>query len=60
VLSRRHLAIVDHHETWRMDDECWRPNPSLVSTGRISLEDGRPVDIFNDLSTSEWFRQAYS
>ena len=26
---------------------------------RVLLEDGRTVDVFRDLATGRWFRQAY-
>jgi hypothetical protein len=59
VVSGRRLAVVDHHETWRIDDEWWRPRPISRIYWRVSLEDGRVMDVYRDLVTSVWFQQAY-
>ncbi len=59
IMSRRRLIVEAHHETWRIDDEWWRPKPVSRTYWRVSLEDGRVVDIYRDLTTGRWFRQAY-
>lgn len=59
IISRRRLAIIGHHETWRIDDEWWRPAPVSRSYWRVSLEDGRTMDIYHDLAGGGWFRQSY-
>jgi hypothetical protein len=58
-MSGRRLAVEVHHETWRIDDEWWRTKPVSRIYWRISLEDGRVIDIYHDLATGEWFRQSY-
>jgi hypothetical protein len=59
TVSRRKLAVEAHHETWRIDDEWWRPKPISRAYWRVSLEDGRVIDVYHDLAGGGWFRQAY-
>jgi hypothetical protein len=59
TISRRKLHVVGRHETWRIDDEWWRPAPVSRTYWRVSLEDGRTMDIYHDLASSGWFRQSY-
>ena len=59
VISGRKLAVESHHETWRIDDEWWRPKPISRAYWRLSLEDGRVIDVYHDLAGGGWFRQAY-
>jgi hypothetical protein len=59
VVSRRKLAVEAVHETWRIDDEWWRPEPVSRVYWRLTLEDGRIMDIYHDLAGGAWFRQAY-
>ena len=59
ILSRRKLAVEAVHETWRIDDEWWRPSPVSRVYWRVTLEDGRVVDIYDDRAGGGWFRQAY-
>jgi hypothetical protein len=59
VLSGRRLEVEAHHETWRIDDEWWRPQPISRIYCRLSLEDGRVIDVYHDLVGGDWFRQAY-
>lgn len=59
TISGRRVAVEAHHETWRIDDEWWRPKPVSRIYWRVSLEDGRVVDIYRDLASGGWFRQAY-
>jgi hypothetical protein len=47
-------------ETWRIDDEWWRPRPVSRVYWRLLLEDGRTVDIYYDRARERWYRQAYS
>ena len=59
TISGRRVAVEAHHETWRIDDEWWRPKPVSRVYWRVSLEDGRVVDVYRDLASGGWFRQAY-
>ena len=59
TISDRKLAVESHHETWRIDDEWWRPKPISRTYWRVSLEDGRVIDVYHDLAGGGWFRQAY-
>lgn len=58
-LGKRSIAVEEWHETWRIDDEWWRPKPVSRAYWRVSLEDGRVVDVYRDLAGGGWFRQAY-
>jgi hypothetical protein len=59
VLNGRRLSITAYNEVWRIEDEWWRPKPIARIYWRLSLQDGRVVDIYRDLSTGEWSRQSY-
>jgi hypothetical protein len=59
AISGPKLAVESHHETWRIDDEWWRPKPISRTYWRVSLEDGRVIDVYHDLAGGGWFRQAY-
>jgi hypothetical protein len=59
TFGRRKLAVEAHHETWRIDDEWWRAKPVSRMYWRVSLEDGRVVDVYRDLVTGAWYRQSY-
>ena len=58
-LSGRRIAVESIVETWRIDDEWWRENPVSRIYWRVALEDGRVVDVFRDLASGKWWRQAY-
>jgi Domain of unknown function (DUF6504) len=58
-LSGRRLAIESIVETWRIDDEWWRDKPISRAYWRVVLEDGRVVDVYRDLASGNWWRQAY-
>lgn len=61
-ISSRRLTIESTLETWRIDDEWWRPHPIARLYWRVLLEDGRIVDVFHDLtrpSQKGWARQTY-
>jgi hypothetical protein len=59
TIGRRELVVTAHHETWRIDDEWWRADPISRLYWRVSLDDGRTVDVYHDLVSGEWFRQSY-
>jgi hypothetical protein len=60
AFGRRRLAVEARHETWRIDDEWWRPKPVSRTYWRLVLEDGRTVDVYRDLLTNAWYRQSYA
>jgi len=53
------IAVESVVETWRIDDEWWREKAVSRHYWRVVLEDGRVVDIYRDLVTGGWWRQAY-
>ena len=58
-LSGRRIAVESIVETWRIDDEWWRDEPVSRLYWRVVLEDGRVVDVYRDLASGKWWRQAY-
>jgi hypothetical protein len=58
-LSNRLIAIESVVEKWRIDDEWWRDKPIARVYWRVVMEDGRVVDVYRDLTTGKWWRQAY-
>ena len=57
--SGQQIAVESIVETWRIDDEWWREKTVSRQYWRVVLEDGRVVDIYRDLITGKWWRQAY-
>lgn len=58
-LGTRRIAVESVVETWRIDDEWWRDKPIARAYWRVVLEDGRVVDVYRDLASGKWWRQAY-
>jgi len=58
-LSGRRIAVEAVVEIWRIDDEWWRDRPISRLYWRVALEDGRVVDVYRDLASGKWWRQAY-
>ena len=58
-LSGRRIPVEAVVETWRIDDEWWREKPVSRLYWRVVLEDGRVVDVYRDLASEKWWRQAY-
>jgi hypothetical protein len=58
-LSGRRLPVEELLESWRIDDEWWRPRAISRLYYRVLLEDGRVVDVYRDLVSGRWWRQAY-
>ncbi len=53
------LAVAQVEERWRISEEWWREAALERTYYRLILEDGRPLDIFLDDRTGEWFEQRY-
>jgi hypothetical protein len=58
-LSGRRIAVESIVESWRIDDEWWREKSISRLYRRVLLEDGRVVDVYEDLVSGKWWRQAY-
>ena len=52
----KRLQVMAIRERWRIDDEWWR-DPISREYYALVLEDGRPVILFRDLVTGEWYGQ---
>ena len=59
ALGARPVAVGEWHETWRIDDEWWRPRAISRTYWRVTLVDGRTLDVYHDLAGGGWFRQSY-
>ena len=53
-------AVESVIETWRVEDEWWRPPAIDRRYWRLSLNDGRTVDLYYDAVRERWYRQAYT
>ncbi len=56
-LRRRRLEVVSIDDLWEIDEEWWRENPIIRRYYQVTTEDGRPMTIFRDLASGEWYRQ---
>lgn len=46
-------------DSWRIDDEWWRPRPTARRYFAVRLAEGRRLVIFQDLVDGNWYRQSY-
>ncbi len=53
------LQVADIQDRWRIDDEWWRSRPVSRVYYQLILEDRRPMTVFEDLETLQWFQQKY-
>lgn len=58
-LSGRRLAVEAVLQTWRIDDEWWRPRPVSRLYFSLLLEDGRTLVAYRDLVSGRWWTQRY-
>lgn len=59
-VSVTNYAVEIVVETWRVEDEWWRPKAIDRRYWRLSLDDGRTLDVFYDAIRRRWYRQAYT
>lgn len=55
--ARQQVAAIE--DTWRIDDEWWRPRPVTRVYYAVILENGRKLVIYRDLAAARWYRQPY-
>jgi hypothetical protein len=60
VVSKFRRVVESVLETWRLEDEWWRPQPVSRAYWRLLLEDGRTLDVYRDVPRGRWYRQSYS
>ena len=53
------LQVADIQDRWRIDDEWWRSRSISRVYYQLILEDRRPITLFQDLETLQWFQQKY-
>ena len=57
-LPKRHrVAAVE--DRWRLDDEWWRREPVVRLYYAVRLNSGQLLELYKDLVTGAWYRQAY-
>lgn len=59
-LSGRRYAVEAMLESWRIDDEWWRPWPMSRVYYSLLLDDGRTATVYTDLVSGKWWKQTYS
>ena len=59
IPRRRRLKVVSVEDLWEISEEWWRVNPIARTYYRVTLEDGRAITVFRDLSDGGWYRQRY-
>ena len=53
-------AVESIEEVWRVAEAWWRESPQSRTYYRVILVGGRPLTLFRDDRTGEWFEQSYS
>jgi hypothetical protein len=57
LLDRRWVPVREVLDTWRIDDEWWRPRPVSRLYYRVVLEGVGFAVLYRDLVSGEWSRQ---
>ena len=57
---REEARVEQIEEIWRVAEAWWREASQARTYYRVMLEGGRPLTLFRDDATGEWFEQAYS
>ncbi|MFQ5861037.1 MAG: hypothetical protein ACE5IG_05760 [Dehalococcoidia bacterium] len=56
-LRGRWVAVESVADRWRIDDEWWRGRPVSRLYYECLIDQGLRVTVFQDLVTSQWYRQ---
>ena len=51
--------VTDIEDRWRIDDEWWRREPVSRGYYAVRLASGQRLELYKDLVTGDWYRQAY-
>lgn len=57
VLMPRRQAVTAIAETWRLDDEWWRPKPVSRLYFVVRLASGQRLVLYKDLANGGWYSQ---
>ena len=57
ALRRRVHRVVSIEDVWEIVDEWWRTSPIARRYYLATLEDGRTVTIFRDVTSGTWYQQ---
>ena len=55
----RRQKVAGIEDRWRLDDEWWRREPVARLYYAVRLNSGQHLELFKDLATGAWYRQAY-
>ena len=59
VREKRRLCVEAIDDSWRLDDEWWRPEPVSRLYYSIRLASGQKMIIYKDFTNGIWYRQSY-
>ena len=57
--TKRRQAIAAVEDRWRIDDEWWRAEAVSRLYYAVRLASGQRLVLYQDISSSDWFRQGY-
>ena len=56
-LRQRRLEVASIDDVWEIDEEWWREDHIVRRYYQVTTGDGRPMTVFRDLASGEWYRQ---
>lgn len=59
IRMERRQPIINIEDNWRIDDEWWRQETVSRIYYSVRLGSGRRLVIYQDLTDSRWYQQAY-
>ena len=59
VREKRRQCVEAIDDSWRLDDEWWRPEPVSRLYYSIRLASGQKMIIYKDFTNGIWYRQSY-
>jgi hypothetical protein len=61
IRTPRRTAVTCVINRWRIDDEWWRSDTSVISRlyYTVLLASGQRLVLYKDLSTGDWYRQTH-
>jgi hypothetical protein len=59
VRAPQRQAVITIEDTWRIDDEWWRPEPISRLYCEVTLDTGQILVLYKDLINDCWYRQSY-
>ncbi len=59
VREKRRQCVETIDDSWRLDDEWWRPESVSRLYYSIRLASGQKMIIYKDFTNGIWYRQSY-